>query len=82
MNSPREPYQPEDSFPTAKQADAVKLIDPLYTFMARSEIYGKDALILAQEQLTTNSPMDKIEEDFVTAADKYLSSLISEYDSE
>jgi hypothetical protein len=45
-------------------------------------MYSREALATAQENLSTNTPMDKIEEDFITAADKYLEQLIMEYDSE
>lgn len=82
MSLPKEPLLQPEPWPTRAQSEAVKIVDPLYTFMARAEMFSREALLTAQENLLTNTPMDKIEEDFVAAADKYLNQLISEYDSE
>lgn len=79
MSLNEEPTQPLEKWPTNLQTEAVKLIDPLYTFMARSEIYGAAANLLALENLAENKPMDEIEERFIKAVTTYLTDLISEY---
>ena len=71
--------EPTPVWPTPEQVDAVKIVDALYTFMARTEIYSTEAQVLALKQIKENVPMDKIEEHFNNAAIVYLVSLIEEY---
>ncbi len=79
MNLPKEPDLPLETYPTNVQADAVKIVDSLYNFMAKTEIFSTDSQKIALEQIAKNVPMDAIEEAFVAAAKAYLACLIAEY---
>ena len=76
MNSKKE------MFPTTVQQETIKLLDPLVTFIARSELYSKEALILTKEQLVKGRPNTTDETDlaFLEASITYLNALITAYD--
>lgn len=66
-------------FSTPPQQQAVKIVDALYTFLARTELYSTEAQKIALEQIQKNVPMDAIEERFMKAAETYIKALIAEY---